>query len=144
MRYPQHCSPVPGRVASAPENDFRLRATATTMKCGRSESLLRQKGLSAWAQCRRQIVVRQLRPTKAECSPSPVKEVPLDRTPWDCRQALTCCLSNQNQTKAQLASPSMGPSKPDKEAPGLQPTGKGGRSNPMTQTDNHMLYTTQT
>ncbi len=36
------------------------------------------------------------------------------------------------------------PSKPDKEAPGLQPTGKGGRSNPLTQTGNHMLYTTLT
>ncbi len=42
------------------------------------------------------------------------------------------------------ASPSMGPSKPDKEAPGLQSTGKGGKSNPLTQTDNHMLCTTQT
>ncbi len=38
----------------------------------------------------------------------------------------------------------MGPSKPDKEVPELQPTGKGGRSNPLTQTDNHMLYTTLT
>ncbi len=91
-------------------------------------------------------MVLQLRPTKAERSPSPVKEVPpsLDRTPRDCRQALTCCLSTQNQTMAQQASPSVGPSKPDKEAPGLQLTGKGGRSNPLSQTDNHMLYTTQT
>ncbi len=89
----------------------------------RSESLLWPKGLSPWAQCRRQSVVLQLCPTKAERSPSPVKEVPtsLDRTPWDCRQALTCCLTNQNQTRAQRASPSMGPSKPDKEAPDLQP-----------------------
>ncbi len=72
-------------------------------------------------------MVLQLRPTKAERSPSPVKEVPpsLDRTPRDCRQALTCCLSTQNQTMAQQASPSVGPSKPDKEAPGLQLTGKG-------------------
>ncbi len=31
-----------------------------------------------------------------------------------------------------------------KRAPELQPTGKGGRSNPLTQTDNHMLYTTLT
>ncbi len=94
----------------------------------------------------RQSVVLQLRPTKAEHSPSHVKEVPtsLDRTPRDCRQALTSCLSNQNQTRAQRASPSMGPSKPDKEAPGLQPTEKGGRSNPLTQTDNQTLYTTQT
>ncbi len=78
--------------------------------------------------------------------PSPVKEVPtsLDRTPRDCRQAFTCRLPNQNWTRAQRASPSMGPSKPDKEAPELQPTGKGGRSNPLTQTDNHMLYTTLT
>ncbi len=116
----QH-SPVPGRVTSAPENNFRLRATAATTKCGRPKSLLRPKGLSPWAQCRRSSVVLQFRPTKAECSPSPVKEVPtsLDGTPWDCRQALTCCLSNQNQTRAQRASPSMGPSKPDKEAPGL-------------------------
>ncbi len=85
------------------------------------------KGLSPCAQCRRQSVVLQLRPTKAERSPSPVKEVPtsLDRTPRDCRQALTCCLSTQNQTMAQQASPSVGPSKPDKEAPGLQLTGKG-------------------
>ncbi len=30
------------------------------------------------------------------------------------------------------------------EAPELQPTGKGGRSNPLTQTDNHTLYTTLT
>ncbi len=91
-------------------------------------------------------MVLQLRPTKAERSPSPVKEVPtsLDRTPRDCRQALTCRLPNQNRTRAQRASPSMGPSKPDKEAPELQPTGKGGRSNPLTQTDNHMLYTTLT
>ncbi len=29
-------SPIPGRVASAPENDFRLRSTATTTKRGRS------------------------------------------------------------------------------------------------------------
>ncbi len=81
-----------------------------------------------------------------EHSPSPVKEVPtsLDRTPRDCRQALTCRLPNQNQTRAQQASPSMGPSKPDKDAPELQPTGKGGRSNPLTQTDNHTLYTTLT
>ncbi len=106
----------------------------------------RPKGLSQWAQCWRQCVVLQLRPTKAERSPSPVKEVPTspERTSWDCRQALTCCLSNQIQTRAQRASPSMGPSKPDKEAPGLQSTGKGGKSNPLTQTDNHMLYTTQT
>ncbi len=34
--------------------------------------------------------------------------------------------------------------KPDKEAPGPQPTGKGGRSNPLTQTDNHIIYNTQT
>ncbi len=61
-------------------------------------------------------------------------------TPWDCRQALTCCLSNQNQTRAQRASPSMGPSKPDKEAPGLQPTWKGGRSDPLTQTDMHHTH----
>ncbi len=86
------------------------------------------------------------RPRWAERSPSSVKKVPtsLDRTPRGRRQALTCRLPNQNQTRAQRASPSMGPSKPDKEAPGLQPTGKGGRSNPLTQTDNHMLYTTQT
>ncbi len=91
-------------------------------------------------------MVLQLCLTKAERSPSPVKEVPtsLDRTPRDCRQALTCCLSNQYQTRAQQASPSMGPSKPDEEAPGLHRTGKGKRSNPLTQTDNHMLYTTQT
>jgi len=38
----------------------------------------------------------------------------------------------------------LGPSKLDREAPGLQPTEKGGKSNPLTQTDNHMLYTTQT
>ncbi len=139
-------SPVPGRVASVPENDFRLCATAATTKRGRTKSLLWPKGLSPWAQRRRQSVALQLHPTKAERSPSPVKEVPtsLDRTPWDCRQALTCCLSNQNQTRAQRASTSMGPSKPDKEAPGLQSTGKGGKSNPLTQTDNHMLYTTQT
>ncbi len=107
-------------LPSAPENNFRLRATAATTKCGRPKSLLRPKGLSPWAQCRRSSVVLQFRPTKAECSPSPVKEVPtsLDGTPWDCRQALTCCLSNQNQTRAQRASPSMGPSKPDKEAHG--------------------------
>ncbi len=76
----------------------------------------------------------------------PIVKVPtsLDRAPRDRRQALTCCLPNQNQTRAQRASPSMGPSKPDKEAPSLQPTGKGGRSNPLTQTDNHMPYTTLT
>ncbi len=104
----------------------------------KAESLLRPKGLSPWAQCRRSSVVLQFRPTKAECSPSPVKEVPtsLDGTPWDCRQALTCCLSNQNQTRAQRASPSMGPSKPDKEAPGLQPTWKGGKIRP-TDTDRY-------
>ncbi len=39
--------------------------------------------------------------------------------------------------RAQRASPS----KPDKEAPGLQPTWKGGRSDPLTQTDNHMHHT---
>ncbi len=71
----QH-SPIPGRVTSAPENNFRLRATAATKKCGRPKSLLRPKGLSLWAQCRRSSVVLQFRPTKAECSPSPVKEVP--------------------------------------------------------------------
>ncbi len=90
--------------------------------------------------------VVQLRPTKAERSPLPVKEVPtsLDRTPKYCRQDLTCRLPNQNLTRAQQASPSMGPLKPDKKAPGLQPTGRMGRSNPLTQTDNHMLYTTLT
>ncbi len=36
----------------------------------------------------------------------------------------------------------MGPSKPDKEAPGLQPTGKWLRSNPLTQTDDPTIYTT--
>ncbi len=87
----------------------------------------------------------QLRLTKAERSPSPVKKVPtsLDRTPRDHRQAYWR-LPNQYQTRVQRASPSMGPLKPDKEAPGLQPTGKRGRSNPLTQTDSHMLYTTQT
>ncbi len=66
-------------------------------------------------------MVIQLRPTKAERSTSPVKEVPtsLDRTPRDRRQALTCRLPNQNQTRAQRASPSLGPSQPDKETPGL-------------------------
>ncbi len=34
----------------------------------------------------------------------------------------------------------MGPSKPDKEAPGLQPTWKGGRSDPLTQTDMHHTH----
>ncbi len=62
--------------------------------------------------------------------------------PRDCRQALTCRLPNQNQTMAQRASPSMGPSKPDKEAPGLQPTGKWLRSNSLTQTDDPTIYTT--
>ncbi len=49
-------------------------------------------------------------------SPSPVKEVPysLDRTPRDHRQALTCRLPNQNHSRAQRASSSMGPSKPVK------------------------------
>ncbi len=90
-------------------------------------------------------MVLQLRPTKAERSPLPCKEVPtsLDRTPRDCRQALTCRLPNQNQTRVERASPLMGPSKPYKEAPGLQLTGKGGRANPLSQTDNHVLYTTQ-
>ncbi len=46
--------------------------------------------------------------------------------------------------KGAASQSSMGPSKPDKEAPELQPTGKGGRSNPLTQTDNHTLYTTLT
>ncbi len=43
----------------------------------------------------------QLRPTKAEHSPLPVKEVPasLDRTPRDRTQALICRLPNQNQTR---------------------------------------------
>ncbi len=88
-------------------------------------------------------MVLQLHPTKAERSPSPVKEVflPQDRTPRDCRQALTCRLPNQNQTRAQRASPSMGPSKPDKEAPELQPTGKGEDQTHDT-TENHTLYTT--
>ncbi len=91
-------------------------------------------------------MVLQVHPTKAERSPSPVKEDPTsqERIPRDHRQALTCRLTSQNQTRAQRASPSMGPSKPDKEAPGFQPTGKGGRSNPLTQTDNHMLYSTHT
>ncbi len=43
-------------------------------------------------------------------------EVPssLDRTPRDRRQALTCRLPNQNHSRAQRASSSMGPSKPVK------------------------------
>ncbi len=91
-------------------------------------------------------MVLQLRPTKAERSPSPVKEVPtsLDRTPRDCRQAFTCRLPNQKSDKGAASQSFDGSIEPDKEAPELQPTRKGGRSNPLTQTDNHMLYTTLT
>ncbi|KAL1268838.1 hypothetical protein QQF64_034201 [Cirrhinus molitorella] len=38
--------------------------------------------------------------------------------------------------------PSMGPPKSDKEAPRLQPRGKGGRSDPLTQTQSLVLHHT--